>query len=112
MAEKFFLDPEGAAQAARDLRETGDRLGAAYDTLTSVLDAHDGCWGDDDIGKSFAKNYVDPAAEVRTGGESAVQGLHDAADGIDESSELYLSVDEDNAAQIDAAYEPEAQNGE
>lgn len=103
MGEQFRLDPEGLADANAELLVTGNTLGRAYDSLVLVLDDHHGCWGDDDIGKAFAKNYVDPATEVRDGAKGSVDGIRELHDGVDESSTTFQSVDEESAIQIDSS---------
>lgn len=101
MGESFRLDPDGLATANDDLRVVGETFGTAYDNLIAVLDDHHGCWGDDDIGKAFAKNYVTPADEVKGAAKECVAGFHDLHDGVAESSETFQSVDHDSAVQID-----------
>lgn len=101
MGESFRLDPEGLDNANAELLVVGNALGTAFDNLVLVLDDHHGCWGDDDIGKAFAKNYVDPATEVRDGAEGAVEGIHELHEGVEESSTTFQSVDEESAIQID-----------
>lgn len=101
MGESFRLDPDGLAAANGEFLVVGDKLGDAFDNLVLVLDDHDGCWGEDDIGKAFAKNYVQPSGEVREASKNAVEGIHELHDGVDESSETFQSVDEESAIQID-----------
>jgi hypothetical protein len=101
MGENFRLDPEGLDNANAELLVVGNTFGAAYDNLVLVLDDHHGCWGDDDIGKAFAKNYVDSAREVRDGAKGSVDGIHELHDGVDESSTTFQSVDEESAILID-----------
>lgn len=103
MPEDFYLDPAALDVEIAALRTTGSTLSAAFTTLTGVLDDHHGCWGTDEIGEAFAKNYVAPEAEFRTNGQATVDGLRDAADGVEESSEVFQSVDQDNAERIDRA---------
>ncbi|WP_156753225.1 WXG100 family type VII secretion target [Actinokineospora pegani] len=107
MAEEFRLDPDGLAAGTRKLDAAGTRLTSAVAALNVVLDDHDGCWGTDDIGKAFATNYVQPATDVRTYGADAGTGLVLTAEGLDEASEVFQSVDHDHAARIDRTPPPE-----
>lgn len=101
MAENFFIDGPGLQGDAERLRTTGHTLGAAFTKLTGVLDDHYECWGTDDIGKSFATNYVDPEKKFRENGKLVVDGTTTLADDIDTSREVFTSVDADNARRID-----------
>jgi hypothetical protein len=101
MAESFRLDPSGLETANSEFLGTGNTLGDAYDNLILVLDDHHGCWGDDDIGKAFAKNYVTSADEVRTAAKECVDGMHELHEGVTESLETFQSVDEESAIEID-----------
>jgi hypothetical protein len=101
MAESFRLDPSGLTSANEEFLGTGNSLGEAFDNLILVLDDHHNCWGDDDIGKAFAKNYVTPAEEVRTASKECVTGMHELYDGVTESVETFESVDEESAIEID-----------
>jgi hypothetical protein len=103
MGEKFRLDPEALDSANGEFHVVGETLGTAFHTLAGVLDEHDGCWGSDDIGKAFEKNYKAPATEVRTYSGDAVTGMGELYDGVAESSETFQGVDYDNAVTIDNA---------
>lgn len=101
MAENFRLDPDGLARGTRDARGAGQRLGDAFKRLTEVTDAHDGCWGDDDIGKAFAKNYVGPSADNRKYSQDSVQAFGKYADDGDQASTAFQGVDQQNAQAMD-----------
>lgn len=101
MPDDFYLDPAALASEIAALRTTGNALSTAFTALTGVLEDHHGCWGTDDVGEAFAKNYVGSEREFTTNGRATVDGLGAAADGIEESSEVFQSVDRDNAERID-----------
>ncbi|MEU3764967.1 hypothetical protein AB0E55_07890 [Amycolatopsis keratiniphila] len=63
MAERLRLDPEALEQVASRLKEAGESFAEAVTELRSELAGTDGCWGDDEIGKSFDKKYRDPAGQ-------------------------------------------------
>jgi hypothetical protein len=103
MGEKFRLDSEALDSANSEFHIVGETFGRAFDTLAGVLDDHDGCWGTDDIGKAFAKNYVASATEVRGYSKGAVTGMGELYDGVAESSKTFKGVDYDSAVEIDNA---------
>lgn len=101
MAEDFYLDPDGVGQATRDLKASGRRLSGAFTKLTETLDRHDGCWGDDDIGKGFEKSYRQPSTDARKGAKDTIEGITGICDEVDEASKTFQSVDHENAEKID-----------
>ncbi|WAL66527.1 hypothetical protein ORV05_01530 [Amycolatopsis cynarae] len=101
MAEDFRLDPDRLSAATRRLGALGERLRNSFQTLTRVLDEHDGCWGDDDIGKSFAKNYVPSATQARDGARQATDGIIQLRGDTDKAAKVFQSVDHDSAQRID-----------
>ncbi|MFC9250960.1 hypothetical protein [Amycolatopsis thailandensis] len=103
MAEKFFLDPGGLAEATGRLRALGDRLDQAHRRLADTLHHHDGCWGEDEIGKAFSKNYVPAAANTLEGVREAGPALGAFAGTADKASENFSRVDRDTAARMDAS---------
>jgi hypothetical protein len=103
MGEKFRLDPESLDSANSEFHIVGETFGRAFDTLAGVLDDHHGCWGTDDIGKAFDKNYTASATEVRGYSKDAVTGMGELYEGVGESSETFQGVDYENAVKIDDA---------
>jgi len=101
MADEFYLDPVGLAQATSRLRASGDRLNSAFSKLTETLDQHDGCWGTDDIGKGFANKYVKPAADSTSGSREVIDSIGQLTGDLDKSSAEFQSVDHDSAVEMD-----------
>jgi len=101
MAENFRMDSSGLSAANSGFKVVGDDFSKAYDALTAVLDDHHGCWGTDDIGKAFEKNYTPSEKEIRDGGGEAVTGMSDLHEGIDESRKTFEGVDHESAQKID-----------
>ncbi|MFE5566584.1 WXG100 family type VII secretion target [Amycolatopsis japonica] len=103
MAEKFRLDPEGVKVAAARLGNLGERLQGAVRDLELTLTERHGCWGSDDIGEAFAKNYVESSDEAREGAQMATEGTVRLRDEIDKTVAFLEQQDEANAARIDAS---------
>ncbi|KZB83074.1 hypothetical protein [Amycolatopsis regifaucium] len=108
MAETFRLDPEEASAAAARLGALGERLKDSLRALESTLDDRHGCWGQDDIGEAFAKNYVGPAEKTREGAHMAGDGTVQLKDGINKNVSVLRNLDQKSAARIDAS---SGQNG-
>jgi uncharacterized protein YukE len=101
MTDDFYIDPAGLSRATGDLRSAGQRLSDAFTELKAVLEQNDNCWGTDEHGKAFRKNYVGPAADVTSGSDAAVVNIAQMADVTDQNSALFQSVDQESAEAID-----------
>jgi hypothetical protein len=104
VADRFELDESDAHAAGNRAETAGERLLAAHRELVAVLNDREGCWGDDDIGKAFAKNYVGMADGTRENTEILGTNLSDVGEGIRVIASDLADVDEDNARRIDEAY--------
>lgn len=106
MTEPFYLDPQGLSNVTARMGQLGGNLGTAYDTLSGVLDEHDGCWGTDSTGKAFANNYVSSEQQMRDGAQQAASGVGGVTDTVNQAAAKLESVDYDSAAELDASYDP------
>lgn len=52
------LDAVGVRGGATKIGSAGEDLKQVFDTLKSAIDAEGECWGHDETGQEFAKNYV------------------------------------------------------
>jgi hypothetical protein len=102
MAENFFLDEPAFEGVTDGMVVAGTNLNTAYVALDGVLTATQGCWGDDDIGKAFEKNYWENAEEVWTGMETAGEGINGTAQGARRKARDLASLDERNAKWLDS----------
>lgn len=107
MADNFFLDGTEFEGVTDDLRSTGSDLKADQLLLSNTLVRYNGCWGDDEIGKAFEKNYWGNAEEIRLGTATAGDGIIGTADGAKQSAENLLSVDEATAKWMDEHTKPQ-----
>jgi hypothetical protein len=103
MTENFRLVPEQATAAANDLNDLGERLRRSFGTLIGVLDEHDGCWGEDDIGKAFEQNYVPHAKQARESARQAIAGIVDLAASTKQNIDIFQDLDYESARRIDAS---------
>jgi hypothetical protein len=101
VADRFELDENGAVEAGERARSAGQALLAAHRKLVAVLDDHDGCWGDDDLGRAFANKYVQVADGTRENTEVLATNLVDTGTYIVNAARKLADVDEDNARRID-----------
>lgn len=74
-------DLEGIRRAGKKIGNAGADLATVLNTLSSALDSAGECWGKDEAGENFGKDYVPSADSCR----SALTSLVDALGGIDEN---------------------------
>ncbi|MFD2419617.1 hypothetical protein [Amycolatopsis pigmentata] len=103
MADDFYLDPAGLSHATRGLRDANERLSEAFSKLSEVTERHEGCWGTDDIGKTFDKKYRDPAEKAKENIKKTVEGTDSLTENLDEASESFQELDRQSAKQMDDA---------
>jgi uncharacterized protein YukE len=99
--ENFYLDPEAVRRIAAGNRTTHDNLDGAFAELQRVLDANDGCWGSDDVGENFAKNYVETADGTRDSSTDMVTALDDLSTGLESAVDGFTGLDAENAQAVD-----------
>jgi uncharacterized protein YukE len=76
------VDTERLAATVPEFRQIANSLEQVRTTLEGQLGALDKCWGQDDTGKSFEDNYLEPAQNLRDGLKTLVEVLGSVADGI------------------------------
>lgn len=74
-------DIEGIRRAGKRIGNAGTDLEGVLSTLGAALDSAGECWGGDEAGQNFAKDYAPSADSCR----SALQSLVDALGGIDDN---------------------------
>ncbi|ONM48493.1 hypothetical protein B0T44_16600 [Nocardia donostiensis] len=79
VADELQVDPDALRQQAAELAELADDVGSSYARLRESLARFDGCWGDDFLGETFAKDFKPSAEQLLTGMQAMGKGLHDTA---------------------------------
>ena len=100
MAKDFYLDPERLEAANSKIRAAHGGLESAFQDLTGILDDHHGCWGDDDIGKAFEKNYTEPEKSIREASKVLIEGVDGTADQIATNVRDFQELDQQNANNV------------
>ncbi|WP_018681004.1 hypothetical protein [Actinokineospora enzanensis] len=85
----FDIQPDVAARAAERFGAAADQLAGIASTLENALAAAGECWGDDDSGREFAKDYVPGAEGTREGFGSIDEGLRNIRQGLVDSMRGY-----------------------
>lgn len=93
----FEVNPEALRGASPKFDGSADKLQAALDKLNGVLQAEGQCWGGDEAGQEFAKNYV-PGSQSGTDGMKGLTGaLHQVRTELDATARTWDDVDQANA---------------
>lgn len=98
--QNFYLDPEGLGAANEQIRKIQADLQAEYDKLIGAVDEHYGCWGTDDAGKAFEKNFKESEGPAREGGQAINDGTRELSKSVDAAIDKFNEVDKQNADQI------------
>jgi uncharacterized protein YukE len=97
------IDVPGTQRVADRVESAAGIYSAALTALHAVLDQHDGCWSDDEMGKAFAKNYVDTAKQALDDAKTAADTGNTLASGLRTDATELSDQDANNAASITAA---------
>jgi hypothetical protein len=71
----FAVEPVDLQSNGSGYQAVADQVRTIHQTLLSRLNAEGACWGDDEAGAGFAKNYLPPAMK-------ALQQMNDVDGGV------------------------------
>ena len=97
MGEKFEVQPDRLRDGAGSFGRAGDALSTAGTTLGSALDAQGQCWGNDESGQTFSKDYVPNAQSVRDAFATLAEALQAIKTALEESANSYEGSDQNMA---------------
>lgn len=100
MSEDIRLDPDALRHDGAQLAELGDRVGRTYTGLRHGLAAAEGCWGDDDLGEAFAKDFTPHADQLLAGLRAMEESLRGAARQIRDAAADFEAQDLGGADRI------------
>jgi uncharacterized protein YukE len=89
----FQVDPTGIQSAASQIDDAGSQTAQIIQTLQQALSGLGQPWGTDDLGQSFAKQYVKPAQDGLTALGSLGPGLQSVAQNLSTMASNYQGVD-------------------
>jgi uncharacterized protein YukE len=93
----FGINPEAATTAAADLGSAADQLEAAGSALANALAAVGACWGGDESGQEFAKDYVPGSEGTVQAFTSVVEGLRGMRGSVVDAMTTYRAVEDAHA---------------
>ncbi|MBF6507566.1 WXG100 family type VII secretion target [Saccharopolyspora hirsuta] len=93
----FDVDPEALRGASPKFDAAADKLQSALDKLNAALQAEGKCWGGDQAGQEFGKDY-EPGSTSALDTFSGLNGaLHQIRGELDATANDWDAVDEGNA---------------
>ncbi|PWW63481.1 WXG100 family type VII secretion target [Actinokineospora spheciospongiae] len=95
---KIDIQPDVAARAAERFAAAAERLAGVAATLEGALGAAGECWGDDESGQEFAKDYVPGADGTAQGFAAVVEGLRNVHRGLADTARSYRDTEGTNTA--------------
>jgi hypothetical protein len=95
-----MLDPDQLQSGVSTLKQLADQYNSALDQWRNTLRQHDGCWGDDDMGKHFGQNFTSSEQQVDSGVDSGRQWFQSSTDLLNQAQNDFESTDSGNASQV------------
>jgi hypothetical protein len=87
VSDGFWIDPDGLRSSAPAFERLGERMDQIFATLRSKLEAEGHCWGADDYGKSFEKEYLPAHDNAVEFFPQMSKGLKDISTGLLENAD-------------------------
>lgn len=100
----FEVDVPGLRRGASQFGASSDSLDAVLQALNSALQAEGQCWGGDESGQAFAKEYVPNSTATLDAFKNLTKALDDIRAGVEQSADEYEGTDQGNASGISRVY--------
>lgn len=94
----------------KELGGVSEQFKSALADLTGVLKAHEGCWGEDQIGKAFERKYQGPADDVKEYAADTDETVSKLPGILKKAAESFQQVDADGAKRIDQSLADQLEN--
>lgn len=97
----FTADPDGAITAAAQFGIAADQLDDAGKELLAAMNSLGQCWGSDDAGKEFAKDYEPGAQGSSEGFANIVEALRGMQHNVERSMTAFTNAEEEIKTTLD-----------
>ncbi|GAA0523987.1 hypothetical protein GCM10011581_45160 [Saccharopolyspora subtropica] len=94
------MQPEEIRSGGKKIGDSGDDLDQVLSKLKSALDAEGECWGNDEAGQNFAKDYTKGRDSVLKSLQKVIKALGDIDDNLRATADDTESGDARSAADI------------
>jgi uncharacterized protein YukE len=92
--------------AAVDLEKIADDLRQALDQLKATCERLHGCWGEDEFGEKFAKNYLPAADEILKQSAISAEDLDKVAANLKTVAKEFQKVDQEGGESLELTDSP------
>lgn len=96
----FDVNTGQMRQGARQFDSAGDALNTVYTTLNNVLQSHGQCWGNDESGQKFAKQYSPGSHNALQAMQDLTKALHGLAKNVGASADGYDGTESGNTSDL------------
>lgn len=100
----FDVSVSGLRRGAGQYGAASDSLDGVMQALNSALQAEGQCWGGDESGQAFAKEYVPNSEATLEAFENLAKALGDIRTGVEQTADAYEGSDQGNATGISRTY--------
>ncbi|MDT7783366.1 MAG: hypothetical protein QOF58_1785 [Pseudonocardiales bacterium] len=100
MVRELRFDPDVVRSVNKQVGATATNFSEKVQELVAKCLQHDGCWGNDEFGQSFAKNYTPGQATMLKNGKDIVSSLTTFGKLLDQGVLFLEETDENNAKQL------------
>ncbi|HEX3787295.1 MAG TPA: hypothetical protein VHW44_05500 [Pseudonocardiaceae bacterium] len=97
MTGGFTADPDTLRDQAGQFATHADDVSGVHGQLSGALADAGTCWGDDEVGRSFAAGHVQPASDTLDQLGQLPGRLTDVGDRFTATADAYQQADEANA---------------
>lgn len=87
MSGDFWIDADAVRGSAPAFNQLGDRMDQIFQALRGRMDEEGECWGGDDYGKAFEKDYLPARRNATEFFPQMSKGLSDIASGLIEAAD-------------------------
>lgn len=101
MSDQLRVDTDQLALRAAAVQHLGGRVDHALRALDAAMAAAGNCWGNDEIGKAFATNYVPLKDNVVKDFRAAAEGLTTTGEELGRLALRYAQAEEQATAAAD-----------
>ncbi|GAA4613552.1 WXG100 family type VII secretion target [Saccharopolyspora hordei] len=100
MSDQLRMQPEEIRAGGKKIGDAGEDLEQVMTKLKAALDAEGECWGNDEAGQTFGKDYTQGRDSVFDGLKKVVKALGDIDDNLKATADDTESSDARSAADI------------
>lgn len=100
MSGETYIDVPGVQQVADRAVAAATQFDNALNNLKATLEQHDGCWGNDNTGKSIENNYVPTANKAKDDAAGIAHGINTGTTTLQKVPTQFQNADGNNATQF------------